>query len=263
MPHDVGKEHGGSYFEELDWWEKARRTSVLGELKIMIPEILLLIGLWENRRKLWLVSFPFHAGIYLTILFLLLLLAEGITQAAGAPVTADSNAAALHYFTIVVGAVAIVSTAVGALGLLVMRLTDRGLHLYAVPADYFNLGLILVMAVLGLVTWLAVDQSFTEARAYAQGLVSFEQPAGISGAIIAESVLLSLFLVYLPFTHMAHFVLKLFTYHFVRWDDNPNLRGSAYEQLIAVCLERPVAWAAPHIQQGKSWAEVATAEVPE
>jgi nitrate reductase gamma subunit len=262
VPHDVGKEHGGSYFEELDWWEKARRTSMLGELKIMLPEILLLIGLWEHRRKLWFVSFPFHIGMYLTILFLLLLLGGGIAQAAGAPVTADSNAAALYYFTIVVGAVGIISTAVGALGVLAMRFTDRGLRLYAVPADYFNLGLILAMAVLGLVTWLSLDQSFTEARAYAQGLVSFEQPAGIGGAIVAESILLSLFLIYLPFTHMAHFALKFFTYHFVRWDDTPNLRGSAYEQLIAVCLERPVAWAAPHIQQGKSWAEVAT-EVPE
>jgi len=236
---------------------------MLGELKIMVPEILLLMGLWEHRRKLWYVSFPFHAGMYLTALFLVLLLGGGIAQAAGAPVTADSNAAALHYFTIVVGATAIIATAAGALGVLTMRLSDPGLRLYAVPADYFNLALILGMAVLGLTTWLSADQSFTEARAYAQGLVSFEQPAGISGAVVAESVLLSMFLIYLPFTHMAHFALKFFTYHFVRWDDTPNLKGSAYEQLIAVCLERPVAWAAPHIQQGKSWAEVATADVPE
>ena len=258
MPHEVGKEHGGSYFEELNWWEKPRRINPFGQLKIMVPEILLLVALWEHRRKLWLVSFPFHAGIYLTILFLLLLLVGGITQAAGASVTADSNAAALHYFTIVVGAVGLVSTAVGALGLLAMRLTDPGLRLYAVPADYFNLGFILTMAVIALISWLAVDQSFTEARAYAQGLVSFEQPADTSPLIVTQSLLLSLFLIYLPFTHMTHFVLKFFTYHFVRWDDTPNLRGGAYERIIAEYLQRPVAWSAPHIQQGKSWAEVAT-----
>jgi hypothetical protein len=57
---------------------------------------------------------------------------------------------------------------------------------------------------------------------------------------------------------MTHFVGKFFTYHFVRWDDSPNLRGSDYERLIAGLLERPVAWSAPHVQQGKSWAEVAT-----
>jgi nitrate reductase gamma subunit len=261
VPHEAGKD--GSYFEELDWWEKPRHTSLVGELKVMLPEMLLLVGLWRHNRKLWFVSFPFHAGIYLTILFLLLLLGGGIAQAAGAPVTADSSAAALYYFTTVVGAVGIVSAGLGALGLLVMRLSELGLRLYAVPADYFNLGFILAMAAIGLVSWLTFDQSFTHARAYAEGLATFGQPADTNGAIVAQSLLLSLFLVYLPFTHMTHFVGKFFTYHMVLWDDTPNLRGSSYERLIAGLLQRPVAWSAPHVQQGKSWAEVATAEVPE
>lgn len=256
VPHEAGKD--GSYFEELDWWEKPRHSSMIGELKFMLPEMLLLVGLWHHNRKLWFVSFPFHAGIYLAILFLVLLLGGGIAQAAGAPVSADSNAAALHYATIVVGAVGIVSAGIGAVGLLVMRLTDPGLRLYAVPADYFNLGLILAMALVALVSWLAVDQSFTQAREYAQGLVSFGQPADTNGAIVAQSLLLSVFLVYLPFTHMTHFVGKFFTYHLVLWDDTPNLRGSTYEGLIAGLLQRPVAWSAPHVQQGKTWAEVAT-----
>jgi nitrate reductase gamma subunit len=256
VPHEGGKE--GSYFEELDWWEKPRHSSMMGELKVMVPEILLLVGLWEHNRKLWFASFPFHAGIYVTIMFLVLLLGGGIAQAAGASVSADSDAAALHYITIVVGAVGIISTGIGALGLLVMRLSDRGLRLYAVPADYFNLGLILAMAVVALISWLAVDQSFTEAREYTEGLVSFGQPADTSGLIVTQSLLLSLFLVYLPFTHMTHFLGKFFTYHLVRWDDAPNLRGSKYERLIASLLQRPVAWSAPHVQQGKSWAEVAT-----
>jgi nitrate reductase gamma subunit len=258
VAHEAGPNRGGSYLQELDWWTKPRHSSLIGELKVMLPEMLFLVGLWKHNRKLWFVSFPFHAGIYLTITFLGLLLAGGIAQAAGAPVTADSNAASLHYVTIVIGALGIVSVGLGALGLLFMRLTDPGLRLYAVPADYFNLGLILTMALVGLVSWLAVDQSFTEARGFAQGLVSFEQPADTSGVILAQSLLLSVFLVYLPFTHMTHFVGKFFTYHMVLWDDAPNLKGSSYEQLIAGLLQRPVAWAAPHIQQGESWAEVAT-----
>ena len=256
VPHEADKD--GSYFEELDWWEKPRHSSIIGELKVMVPEILLLVGLWEHNRKLWFASFPFHAGLYLTILFLVLLLGGGIAQAAGAQVSADSNAAAVYYITPVVGVVGLVSVALGALGLLVMRLTDPGLRLYAVPADYFNLGLILAMALLALVSWAAIDLWFSEAREYAEGLVSFGQPADTSSLIVAQSLLLSLFLIYLPFTHMTHFVGKFFTYHFVRWDDAPNLRGSDYERLIAGLLQRPVAWSAPHVQQGKSWAEVAT-----
>jgi nitrate reductase gamma subunit len=231
---------------------------VIGELKVMVPEILLLVGLWEHNRKLWFASFPFHAGLYVTILFLVLLLGGGIAQAAGAQVSADSNAAALYYITPVVGVVGLVSVALGALGLLVMRLTDPGLRLYAVPADYFNLGLILAMALLALVSWAAIDLSFSETREYAEGLVSFGQPADTSPLIVAQSLLLSVFLIYLPSTHMTHFVGKFFTYHFVRWNDTPNIRGSDYERLIAGLLERPVAWSAPHVQQGKSWAEVAT-----
>lgn len=256
VPHEAGKD--GSYFEDVDWWEKQRKSSLIGELKVMVPEILLLIGLWEHNRRLWFASFPFHAGLYVTIIFLALLVGGGLAQAAGAPVASDSNAAALHYATIVVGAVGLVSVAIGAAALLILRVTDRGLRIYAVPADYFNLGLILAMALVALASWAAVDHSFTQAREYAQGLVSFEQPADTNGLIIAQSMLLSLFLIYLPFTHMTHFLGKFFTYHFVRWDDRPNLRGSAYEELIARLLERPVAWSAPHVQQGKSWAEVAT-----
>ena len=116
----------------------------------------------------------------------------------------------------------------------------------------------LAMALLALASWAAIDLSFTQAREYAQGLVSFEQPAGTSPLIMAQSAGLSLFLAYLPLTHMTHFLGKFFTYHLVRWDDTPNLRGSAYEQLIAGLLQRPVAWSAPHVQQGKSWAEIAT-----
>ena len=36
-----------------------------GELKIMIPEILFLKGLWEFNRRMWWVSYPFHLGLYL------------------------------------------------------------------------------------------------------------------------------------------------------------------------------------------------------
>lgn len=256
VPHEANKD--GSYFEELDWWEKPRHSSLMGELKIMVPEILLLVGLWENNRKLWFASYPFHAGIYVTILFLALLLGGGVAQAAGADVSADSNAAALYYITPVVGVVGLVSVSIGALGLLVMRLTDPGLRLYAVPADYFNLGLILAMALLALVSWAVIDVSFSEAREFSEGLVSFGQPTDTSPLIVSQSLLLAVFLVYLPFTHMTHFVGKFFTYHLVRWDDKPNVRGSDYERLIAGLLQRPVAWSAPHIQQGKSWAEVAT-----
>ena len=72
--------YGGSYFEELDWWTKPRKFSWIGELKGMIPEMLLIKALWENNRSLWYRSFPFHFGLYLLIGWAGLLLLGAFAQ---------------------------------------------------------------------------------------------------------------------------------------------------------------------------------------
>jgi hypothetical protein len=33
-------EHGGSRFEEVDWWTKPTRFRLVGELKFIVPEML-------------------------------------------------------------------------------------------------------------------------------------------------------------------------------------------------------------------------------
>ena len=52
--------YGGSYLEESEWWTRDREVSLIGELKVMVPEIVFLVALREHNRKLWLRSFPFH-----------------------------------------------------------------------------------------------------------------------------------------------------------------------------------------------------------
>ncbi|MGA2957349.1 MAG: hypothetical protein ABSF48_16685 [Thermodesulfobacteriota bacterium] len=49
VKHEAGKkaEYGGSYMEEPNWWGKKRERSLFNEIKYMVPEILLLRGLWE------------------------------------------------------------------------------------------------------------------------------------------------------------------------------------------------------------------------
>ncbi|HPI32184.1 MAG TPA: hypothetical protein PLR32_02635, partial [candidate division Zixibacteria bacterium] len=46
-------------------------------------------------------------------------------------------------------------------------------------------------------------------------------------------------------THMTHFVGKYFTYHKVRWEDHPNIRGSRIEAAVAKALGYPLTWSAP------------------
>ncbi|MGC8763094.1 MAG: hypothetical protein ACP5VN_05590 [Acidobacteriota bacterium] len=54
VPHEHPErvKHGGSYFEELDWWKKPPSFNLLGELSFMVPEMLFLKALHEFNRKL-------------------------------------------------------------------------------------------------------------------------------------------------------------------------------------------------------------------
>ena len=61
----------------------------------------------------------------------------------------------------------------------------------------------------------------------------------------------------MPFTRMVHYVAKYFTYHKVRWDDEPNTRGSKLEGKVQELLARPESWSAPHIRPGETWSEQA------
>ena len=73
--------YGGSYLEETDWWQKPRQVSLLGELKVMVPEILFLVALREHNRKLWTRSFPFHFGLYLVGGTTVLMMVGGLVAA--------------------------------------------------------------------------------------------------------------------------------------------------------------------------------------
>lgn len=117
---------------------------------------------------------------------------------------------------------------VGAAGLLSLRLIDSGLRNFTTPADIFNLLFFIAAAGLFLAGW-------------------------TTAALIAGSLLVA----YIPFTHMAHFIAKYFTYHSIRWDDRAGVSLARY------LTYRPT-WAAPHIgADGKtSWGEIATGGKP-
>jgi nitrate reductase gamma subunit len=111
----------------------------------------------------------------------------------------------------------------------------------------------------GLIVWATEDISYAQLRVFITDLVSFNSTAPVSTGFAAHMVLAAAFLIYLPFTHMTHFVGKYFTYHKVRWEDNPNIRGSELEKRITEALGYKINWSAPHIKSGGTWAEAATA----
>lgn len=260
LPHEKGREYGGSYFEELNWWEKPIKKSPLGQIKFMIPEILFVRGLYHDNRKLWYVSFPFHFGIYLVIGCLGLLLIGAIANIAGlSPQSAIS--VFLQSLAVIFGAIGFVLGTIGAVGLLLRRIFDEDLRAFAAPIDYFNLVFILAIFLSGLIAWFSYDSTLTVFRDYMKSMITFSSMSIGSSSLIVHIVLLSLFMMYLPFTHMTHFFAKYFMWDKVRWDDERNLRESAVEAKVNKLLGVKQNWSAPHIKAGKTWAEVATEEV--
>jgi len=255
------KEYGGSYFEELEWWKKPIKKSFLSELTAMAEEIFLLKGVYHHNRSLWYVSYPFHMGLYLLVGLVGLLLVGALAEVAGFPIaqeTPHAVARAVYYLTILCGYSGLTLALVGCMGLLIKRIKDPALRPMTTPADYCNLGYILVLLLAALGAWLFADQTFAASRKLVASLITFKQPSVPSGVVAVELVLFSVFLLYMPFTRMTHFFAKYFTYHKVRWEDSPNLRGGRLEAKIKEALNFGVSWQAAHIQTGKSWAEVAT-----
>jgi len=255
VPHE-GKRasYGGSYMEEVDWWEKPREKSRITELKAMTQEILLLKAVWENNRPLWYLTYPFHLGLYLTGAFIALVGVGAIAQLAGVamgPITT---------LTRLVGLAGFILGLIGAAGLFCKRLTDPGMREYSSFGHFFNLALFIITIGVGILTCLFVDPAFNMARAFAASLISFNLAPIESPLFLVQILLASLLIAYIPLTHMSHFFMKYFLYHDIRWGDEPTVDSPAIQAKIGTVLNYPVTWAAPHIAgHGKNtWAEVAT-----
>jgi len=269
VAHDAKRAaYGGSYLEEQEWWKKPRESSIVGELRVMVPEILFLAALREHNFKLWLRSFPFHFGIYLVIGATVLMMAVGLVSTVAPTVVLGGLAVLAHYAVVVTADLGLALGTVGALGMLHRRLTDPDLKDFTAPADIFNLVFFVVTFGVAFAHVALFDRDLTRSMAFVQGLVSLS-PAALagSGAEVmlgyGAIVLLALLMAYIPLTHMSHFIGKYFAYHAVRWNDTPNLKGGPQEAAIARVLSYPVSWSAPHIKGDgkKTWADVATEQV--
>jgi nitrate reductase gamma subunit len=274
VAHEKGRaRYGGSYLEELNWWTKPRQSSLLGELRVMLAEIVLLKGVWEHNRRQWLRSFPFHFGLYLLAALIVLLLAGGITIATGGSIAADGGwwGRTLYGLTPVVGYAGLALALIGSLALLIRRRFEPDYREYTKKADYFNLAFFVVALGVAIIAHTVADPHFASLRAYFGRLVTFDFSApgaagmSLTGLSVAEVVVGGLLLAYIPLTHMSHFFTKWFMYHDIRWSDEPNLRGGKIEREIETALRYPVSWAAPHIRGDghKTWLDVATSGAEE
>ncbi|MCG6950425.1 MAG: nitrate reductase [Acidobacteria bacterium] len=257
--------YGGSYLEESDWWKKKREVSLLGELRVMVPEILFLVALREHNKKLWTRSFPFHFGLYLVGATTIMLMINGVSGALLPAVIAGPVNTISDFLAPWLGGAGLVFGIIGAIGLFLRR-RGRELRDYTAPADLFNLAFFIVAFGVAFITFVGYDLDFSMVSAFVANLVTFNLASLGSGTgvllLMLSVVLLSLLTAYIPTTHMSHFVGKYFAYHAIRWKDDPNLPGGDEEKVIEDLLSRPISWSAEHIKGDgkKTWLEAATEE---
>lgn len=262
LPHEhpYRAAYGGSYFETQEWWRRPQVANRRGEWRVMIEEILFLKSLREFNRRLWLPSFLFHFGLYLAIAAVgcaALAMTCGLSSFAIRFSELACALAPIAKFTAVVAAVLIV---VGACWLLMRRTSDPTLKNSTHAGDLFNLLFFIATCALLIGGYLLRAPGTASLGEFARGVVRFDRTVRMAPAFAAGLILASILVAYIPFTHMAHFIAKYFTWHAVRWDDRRNERGSAIESKIPEVLGYKPTWSAPHVGADgqRTWAEIAT-----
>ncbi len=256
VPKEPGERghYGGSYYEDLEWWNKPRKVSHAGEMKEMLKEMLFIKNLFVNQKRHWWISYSMHLGIYLLGLWAVLLLVGAVMELSGLHLTtakgviANPWAGLVYYATFLSGAAGALLLTIGAAGLILRRLFNNTLSKYTTPQEYFNLLFIFAVAVSGLVVW-SGDPAFQYGREILKGLLTVS-PIQAGTALTVHILLLGALLIYIPQTKMSHYVAKYFSFHKVLWENEPNLKGSKTEEMVKKALRyKPkVSWSAPHIK---------------
>jgi len=240
---------GSSVYEATDWWTKTH-SSFVEKLCSMALDLLTLREFYHRNRRFWYPLIVFHIGLYLLILWHAWLFVRAVVM----------NVETASAFGWVWGTFSTFLTFVGGVVILWMRVTDKELRIYYPPIHYIKWVFVLLTLLGGVY---AVDVHFGSKMPallkYVREQVTFADfehklhPAFGPALHIAFA---SAWLVYLPFSHVFQVFFRY--YHYLRWDDVPNARGSEIEQRIKEQLERPVTWSAPHIPSGKRWKEIAS-----
>lgn len=246
VPHDPAHRTGGSSLQEERWWANPGKPDNVNELKELFLEMLFIKRAFKQNKGFWLATYLFHGGTYLMLLWAALV----ALWAAVAPPVVPQLAEA-------VGWLGIICMTVGSISLLGIRAGGSSRN-YTTPAEFVNLIFVISIPLTGIYAWSA-DPGFGAAERFVSSLASPATPVSLSSAVVLNLVLIGVFLAYLPFTKMTHFVGKYFTYHRVIWEDAPLSERDAAE--VQKYLGAPLAWSAPHIFKGKSWVDNVT-EVP-
>jgi nitrate reductase gamma subunit len=256
IPHEKGRAgYGGSYLEDFEWWRQRQNKSLIAPYLYIAVEIVTLRAVWKNNPALWPLSLAFHLGIYLVFFMVIFGIISAILIITGSPL------AVLNVFmgiTSVLAVAGYIIGGLGAIGLLLKRAFDPGLRVFNTVSKYFNLALLGALFVSGAYAWFSPGGFGQAFSLFIKGLVTLDMSLTLSLPLSVHIILALVFIIYLPFTDMIHFIAKYFTYHTVRWDDRP--KDERMDRELRRLLSQPVGWSAGHIAADgkKSWAELTT-----
>jgi nitrate reductase gamma subunit len=255
VPHDKGKTgYGGSHLEDYEWWQKPRRRARLAPFIYMAHEIFLMRGVWKNNRSLWPFSFALHIGLYLFIMTLVLYFVNSLLLITG---TQQSLLNTFYTITGVVTAAGCVLGSLGALGLILKRFLDVHYRSFSSFFSFFKLVFLAAVFVSGGFALIYVHNYPAEMARFTRDILTLNTGIQTSTISSAHIIISMLFIIYLPFTDMVHFVTKFFTYHGVRWNDMP--RNKKMEERLSALAGQTIGWSA--VNEGaegkRSWADLA------
>lgn len=259
VAHEPGRaSYGGSYLEDVNWWKSKPKTSFIGGTLGLMEELLLLHSTFHNNLSLWLRTYPFHLGLYLLLgaigFGFLAAFAKLFGYEDGTCLNIIGNLGQVMAFGGFCGVFG------GAAALLHRRLTKTDLRKYSTPEHYFNLGAFIVFSGLGILTWLFNPSFFNLLRDFFASLISFSFEPIDSSVFMLFAFVTCFVIAYIPATHMAHFFMKYFLYHDIRWGDEATMFNKKTQDRMNEVLGYPVSWKAPHIKGDgkKNWGQVAT-----
>ncbi len=218
------------------------------QVRGMILDVLLLRDFCLRNKGFWYFLIPFHAGIYLLLVWHLWLFITALV------LPADSAWGG----GIILGHLATAFCLIGGVGILLRRLVDPESRVYYPRLHYLKWVLIILLLLTGLLAVvLHFDSSTSELVRYVKAQVTFQElELKLLPALAPAShvFLVSFLLLYLPFSHTLQVFFRY--YQQLRWDDALIARGSAMERKVEEHLSRPVSWSAPHVGSGRSWGQV-------
>ncbi|MFA4911871.1 MAG: hypothetical protein WC649_12650 [Desulfobacteria bacterium] len=260
VPHEKNYKYGGSYFEEIEWWNKPRHKNVLRNITTMIKRYLFMGSYFEKKKWYWTGLYPWHMGFLMIVLFDGLIMIGAIFMKAGdwaISGSAGGGGEFLYYFTLAVGLTSFTIGGLGSILMLIFRSFNRDLKEYATPQNYLNYIFFLIMFGSGWAAWIIDDKTFTGFRDFWVGVISLDT-VSVESWEYAHILIFAAFLIYLPLTRSTHYITKILYFFWIGWGDTPNTGKGEDDPKLQEYLNYQPTWSAAHHQTGKTWAERAT-----